>query len=355
MHNHWHDSVIHPSDTLRKAIETIDDSRQQIALVADDEYHLLGTVTDGDIRRALIQHSSLDTCITQIMNRNPIVVSQQEPLHSVRSLMQRKGLSHVPMLHQGVLTGMHTLRQLTCPQRYDNPVFLMAGGFGTRLRPLTNNCPKPLLKVGDKPILQTIIERFIDAGFYRFYLSTHYLNDMIQAYFGDGSHWGIDIQYVHEPQPLGTAGALGLLPADLPDLPLIMMNGDLLTNVNIERLLHYHQHSQAWATLGVREYEYQVPYGVIQSESGYITEIEEKPTQHFFINAGIYVISPQLRRQVTAGQVIDMPDLISQHIDRGHAIAMFPIHEYWLDIGRMPDYQQAQHDFHTAFTAARMQ
>ena len=220
----------------------------------------------------------------------------------------------------------------------------MAGGFGTRLRPLTESCPKPMLKLGDKPILELIMLRFIHAGFHRFYISTHYLPEMIREYFGDGSKWNVNIRYVHEETPLGTGGALGLLPEDLPALPLILINGDVLTNVDFERVLEFHNKHNAAATMCVRDYEYQVPFGVINGEGNKIISMVEKPVQRFFVNAGIYVISPQIWRSVTQNNRIDMPTLLEQFISRQANVMMFPIHEYWLDIGRVEDYHRAQTD-----------
>jgi NDP-sugar pyrophosphorylase family protein len=218
----------------------------------------------------------------------------------------------------------------------------MAGGFGTRLHPLTHDCPKPLLKVGDKPILEIILEGFINAGFHRFFISTHYLPEMIRAHFGDGKRWGVSIRYVHESEPLGTGGALGLLPLDEIDQPIFLMNGDLLTTLDYRGLLDFHKAQGSIATMCVREYEYQVPYGVIQSEGHRITSMLEKPVQRFFINAGIYVLSPELVMSVKSDTRIDMPALLEQAIAQGGQVNMFPIHEYWLDIGRMEDFHRAQ-------------
>jgi NDP-sugar pyrophosphorylase family protein len=199
-----------------------------------------------------------------------------------------------------------------------------------------------MLKVGGKPILELILQNFIDAGFYRFFISTHYMPEIIQDHFGDGHQWGVDIRYIHEETPLGTAGALGLLPHDEMDMPMFLMNGDLLTRLDYRSLLEFHLQHQATATMCVREYEHQIPYGVIESDGHCITTITEKPVQHFFINAGIYLLSPDLIKSVSPGTHIDMPALLQQSIDKGQQVNMFPIHEYWLDIGRMEDFRRAQ-------------
>jgi NDP-sugar pyrophosphorylase family protein len=281
------------------------------------------------------------------MNTNPVTTTKYASKQQVIKLMESKDILSIPLVENGVVIGLHTLHESLSIQKLDNPVFLMAGGFGTRLRPLTNNCPKPLLKVGNKPILEITLLNFIKSGFTNFYISTHYMPEMIMEHFGDGSKWEVSITYVHEETPLGTGGALGLLPNDLPNLPLIMMNGDILTNINFQKLLDFHNNESADASMCVREYEYQIPYGVIQGANGKITSMEEKPTQLFHINAGIYVVNPEIIEQVMVNEKIDMPTLLEKKIEAQGNVMMFPIHEYWLDIGRMEDYQRAQADIHT--------
>ena len=199
-----------------------------------------------------------------------------------------------------------------------------------------------MLKVGDKPILELILQSLVDTGFHRFYISTHYLPEMIQNHFGDGSKWNANIQYVHEEEPLGTGGALGLLPANEIQMPMLLMNGDLLTRIDYLSLLEFHHRHQGEATLCVREYENQIPYGVIQSDGYRIKQIVEKPVQRYFISAGIYILSPELIQRVLPGQRIDMPTLLEQEIAAGRNVNMFPVHEYWLDIGRIDDFNRAQ-------------
>jgi NDP-sugar pyrophosphorylase family protein len=258
--------------------------------------------------------------------------------------MEDKQLLVVPLLDGNVVAGLETLQRAGKQTKYQNPIFLMAGGFGTRLRPLTDNCPKPLLKVGDKPILEILLNSFIKAGFENFYISTHYLPEMIRDYFGDGSKWNIKITYVHEETPLGTGGALGLLPDSAPKLPLILINGDVLTNVDFERVLEFHNKHNSAATMCVRDYEYQVPFGVINGDGNKIISMVEKPIQRFFVNAGIYVVSPEVWCSVEQNSRIDMPSLLEQFIAKESNVLMFPIHEYWLDIGRIEDYNRAQVD-----------
>jgi NDP-sugar pyrophosphorylase family protein len=283
--------------------------------------------------------------VEKIMNSSPITVLKSKSADKIMSMMKNDGLLHIPLVDkQGLLVGLETLQHLLENKKYDNPVFIMAGGFGTRLHPLTKDIPKPLLNVGSRPILATIIDQFIDAGFHKFYISTHYKSEMICDYFGDGSTLGIDIEYVHEEVPLGTAGSLGLLPNNVSTLPIIMMNGDLLTKVNFEHLLTFHNEQDGLATMCIREYDFQVPYGVVNIKNQCVTSIKEKPIHKFFINAGIYVLDPKLINQIDSDSFLDMPNLFEAQIEKGEKISVFPIHEYWLDIGRMEEYERANRE-----------
>jgi NDP-sugar pyrophosphorylase family protein len=316
-----------------------------LAIVVDENNKLLGTLADGDIRRALIQEKSLSLPVSEIMYKLPTTASSNTSRAELLKLMEAKDLSSIPLVDNGIVVGLETLHRALHKDVYENPVFLMAGGFGTRLRPLTDNCPKPLLKVGDKPILETVLLSFIKAGFKCFYISTHYLPEMIRDHFGSGEKWGVSIKYIHENEPLGTGGALGLLPQDLPNLPIIVMNGDVLTKVNFEALLAFHCEHNASATMCVREYEYQVPFGVIESEGRKISSMVEKPIHRFHVNAGIYVIGQEIIKQVNNNEVIDMPTLLERNLNK--SVLMFPFHDYWLDIGRIDDFNRAQIDIET--------
>lgn len=340
--NKWKHITVRKETPLEAAISTLDKGGQRIVLVIDDEERLQGTLTDGDVRRALLRHLPLTTQVSEVMCATPKVAQLEWSRERILSIMESGRLLHMPVLdHVGRVVGLETLDELLHNKRIDNPVFLMAGGFGKRLYPLTQDCPKPMLKVGDKPILELILQSLADVGFHHFYISTHYLPEIIRDYFGDGSKWNVSIQYVHEESPLGTGGALGLLPAGEVELPMILMNGDLLTRVDFRGLIEFHQQHQGSATLCVREYASQVPYGVIQSEGHRITQIVEKPVQHFFISAGIYVLSPELIRGVLPNQHIDMPTLLEREIIAGRDVNMFPVHEFWLDVGRPEDFQKA--------------
>lgn len=343
--SNWRNAIIPEDSTVKTAIEALNTSSIRAALIVNETNQLCGIVTDGDIRRGILKHVDLESPVALIMNSNPVTCSRTDSKQKVLQKMASRGLLHMPIVADGALVDFVTLQGFTEEKRHDNPVFLMAGGFGTRLRPLTNEMPKPLLRLGNKPILETILENFIDAGFHRFFISTHYMPEKIRQHFGDGSRWDVTIDYVHETSPLGTGGALGLLPNDLPDAPILVMNGDVLTKVDFEELLEFHHGAGSVATMCVTEYQNQIPYGVIETDGNQITAITEKPVTQHFINAGIYVLEPELVQSVSENKSLDMPDLLKHQLSAGKKVAMFPLHEYWLDIGQMPDFEQAQQDF----------
>jgi dTDP-glucose pyrophosphorylase len=344
MSHNWKNILVSPTATIQQVLKVIDGESLQFALVVDTVNRLLGTVTDGDIRRALINGVPLSHPISKIMFTKPTVAECSTTKDQLLELMNAKQLNSIPIVDNGIVVGLETIHHVTQKAKYENPVFIMAGGFGTRLRPLTDNCPKPMLKVGDKPILETVILQFIKSGFSKFYISTHYLPEIIQDHFGDGSRWNVTIEYVYESSPLGTGGALGLLPDSLPQLPLIMINGDVLTNLDFSKLLSFHNKQAGDATMCVREYEYQVPYGVVENEGSVVKAMVEKPTHRFLVNAGIYVINPFIIKSVIENTVIDMPTLLENNITKHKTILNFPIHGYWLDIGRIDDFNRAQTD-----------
>ena len=347
--NNWSKALVASTDTFEMIIKSIGKSGMRIALVVDQENKLYGTVTDGDIRRALLRHVSLNSLVTDVMNSNPMVAHAEDDRNSLLKMMSSKDILHMPIIDKdGILCGLETLQHLIESPIYDNPIFLMAGGFGTRLHPLTKSTPKPLLKVGNKPILEMIIEQFINYGFHNFYISTHFKSEQIRDYFKDGELHNISIKYVHEDSPLGTAGSLGLLPDDLPDLPIIVMNGDLLTKVDFKNLFNFHCEHNSEATMCVREYDFQVPYGVVEIDDYNIKRITEKPVHKFFVNAGIYVLNRSLINKVDGKSYLDMTDFLEKELNNS-GVKAFPIHEYWLDIGQVEEYEKANREFSTVF------
>ena len=345
----WKDVSVLAEQPIREALEVIDAGAIQIALVVNPDDRLKGVVTDGDIRRAILEGADLDISIQSVMNDAPITAHPQEDRESLIDRMQARRVHQIPLVDDdGRVIGIEVLDDLLEPEARPNPVVVMAGGLGTRLRPLTENCPKPLLEVGDQPILETIIEGFVAHGFHRFYLSVNYKSSMIEDYFGDGSEWDVDITYLHEEQRLGTAGSLSLLP-EQSDEPLVVMNGDLLTKLNFAYLLDYHRDHDAIATMCVREHETQVPYGVIKTEEGCIKDIEEKPTERYFVNAGIYVLEPETVGLVPENEFFDMTELFGDLIDREAEAAVFPVREYWQDVGQREDFRCANGEYENVF------
>lgn len=340
----WKNLLLTPSSTILDALAIINKESLKVALVVRQDNYLMGVVTDGDIRRGLLKHLSLSDSVSMVMNTNPITAEFDTENKVLIALMASRSILFIPLMKGGTVVGLETMQGVLSKPIYENPVFIMAGGFGTRLRPLTECCPKPMLKVGGKPILELLLCRFIKAGFKNIYISTHYMPEQITNYFGDGSAWGANIRYVHEETPLGTGGALGLLPTDIPTLPLIMINGDILTTVDFERLIDFHNKYQPAATMCVRDYEHQIPFGVISGDGHRIIEMQEKPIQRYLVNAGIYVVSPDVFRSVPSQKYIDMPTLLEQKIAKKQDVLMFPLHEYWLDIGRIDDFNKAQLD-----------
>ncbi|WP_319588655.1 nucleotidyltransferase family protein [uncultured Desulfobulbus sp.] len=341
--------TISPDNTIRQALEAIDLGAMQIALIVDGENHLIGTITDGDIRRAILKGRGLSDSIDGVFNIQPTKAYINQPKEDILQLAIINGIKQVPMVDEnGCLVGIEYIDDYLRKSEKPNTVILMAGGLGTRLRPLTENIPKPMLKVGTKPILETIIENFSSYGFRNFFLCVNYKAEIIMQYFGDGSRQGVNIRYIQEPTRLGTAGALSLLP-ELPPDPLLVMNGDLLTNINFEHLLNYHLTADAMATMCVREYDFQVPYGVVEMAGASIQAIVEKPIHNFYVNAGIYVLSPKAVSLIPKDSFFDMPELFQQLIHSEKKICSFPIKGYWLDIGRSDDFAKANTDYEEIF------
>ena len=347
--SNWKQVLIKPEVSILKAIEIIDTTSLQIALIVDENNRLLGTVTDGDVRRAILKGIPLDTEVGRIMNQNPTVGGAGETRDSIMELMKAKQLRQIPLVdHNGCVIGLDIWDELIEVKHHENLVVLMAGGLGTRLGELTMECPKPLLKVGNKPVLETVLQNCMEYGFSRFYVSVNYKSHMVKDYFGDGSRWGVQIKYLEENKRLGTAGALALL-TEPTSLPLLVMNADVLTKINLKHLMEFHAEHKSVGTMCVREYEFQVPYGVVQIDNHRLTAILEKPIQRFFVNAGIYVLNPESIDVIPKNTFFDMPTLFEKLVARNSETAVFPIHEYWLDIGRMDDFEKANGEYKDIF------
>jgi dTDP-glucose pyrophosphorylase len=342
-------ATINVNADIRAVMELLNQNSLQIALVVDDGNRFMGTVTDGDIRRGLLAGGTMQTPVSEILHRNPTVCLSSDSKDHILSVATSKALQQIPIVDdRGVLVGVETIEDLVKRRTRENPVVIMAGGMGTRLGELTRNVPKPMLHVGNKPILLTIIESFAKFGFTNIVLSVNYKSDVIENYFKDGSGFGVNISYIREDKRMGTAGALSLL-EKRPDKPFFVMNGDIITNVNFENLLAFHEESKVPATMSVRLYDLQVPYGVVYIKDNRIGAINEKPVHQFFVNAGIYVLSPECLDKVPKDEFFDMTSLFQVLVDSGRKPATYLISEYWLDIGHAKDYQTANEEIHGVF------
>lgn len=338
----WRKALIRGGASLQETIRNLDASGLQIAMVVSEDGRLLGTVTDGDIRRGLLRGMDLNARVEAIMQSEPLVVPPTLGREIVLQLMQANKFHQLPVVdEQRRVVGLHLWDDLLLPAHRANLMVIMAGGRGTRLRPHTESCPKPLLAVGGKPMLEHILERAKAEGFRDFVLATHYLGGMIEDYFGDGSRWQVQVRYLRESEPLGTAGAIALLePA--PAAPFVVTNGDVLTDIRYGELLDFHCRHTAVATMAVRLYEWQHPFGVVRSKGVDIVGFEEKPISRSHINAGIYVLQPSAIEALTRGEPCDMPALFTRLQERKARTIVYPMHEPWLDIGRAADLQRAQ-------------
>lgn len=345
----WKRIVLAPERTIRDAMQVLNDTLRQIVLVADSDGRLLGTVTDGDIRRGILRGLSPESLVAEVMFATPTTGRPEETRTEHLSRMRDKIIKHLPLVDgQGLLCGLVVADEPGGSHRHDNPVVLMVGGLGTRLHPLTLSTPKPMLPIGGRPVLETIVDNFVAQGFWRFHLAVNYKSEVIKNHFGDGSRWGAHITYLEEETRLGTAGALGLLP-ERPTLPMIVMNGDVLTTMDFTHLIAHHAQHGAKATMCVREYDFQVPFGVVETDQARILDIIEKPVHRFFVNAGIYVLEPAVLDYIAPGQELDIPQLFRTINDDGGKAVVFPLHEYWLDIGRIDDFQRANDEFEKIF------
>lgn len=349
MNINWRDIAVDSTADIQQTWEVLDRGALQIALVIDDDCHLAGTVTDGDVRRALLRGKSMSAPVIEVMNANPHTGLQEEEPSSWQRTMQRHSLRHLPILDtRGCVVDLVRYQMPSEPER-STPVVIMAGGLGSRLHPLTENKPKPLIPVGPKPVLETIIENFADQGFHNINLCLNYKGDMIREHFGDGKALDVHISYLQEDRRLGTAGALSLLP-ETPREPIIVMNGDLLTKVDFVRLLEFHNKQGFIATMAMREYSQQVPYGVLKLGDGYrIDQLVEKPVERYYVNAGIYILNPETLDHVPDQKFYDMPTLFNRLLQQDQPVGSFPLRDYWVDIGRMEDLERASAEFAEMF------
>ena len=341
----WENTLMSSDGLLRDAISNLQTTGLQISLVVSTDGALLGTVTDGDVRRGLLRGLGLDSPVTLVMQAEPLVVPPELGQDVALELMKTNIINALPVVNQDRhVVGLHLLNELIAPNYHSNTMVIMAGGQGTRLRPQTNNCPKALLRVGDKPIVEHIIERARAEGFDHFVLSVHYLAEMVEDYFADGSRWEVSIDYLREESPMGTAGALGLLDPE-PTAPILVSNCDVLSDIQYGELLNFHYRHAAAATMAVRLHEWHHPFGVVQTEGVDIIALEEKPISRSHINAGVYVLDPEALKVIVDGEPCHMTTLFRRVQAEGARTIVFPMHEPWLDIGRVDDLERAQIEY----------
>jgi dTDP-glucose pyrophosphorylase len=346
----WRKALLSSDATIRDAIRNLDETALRIVLAVSSDGTLLGTLTDGDIRRGLLRGLDLGSPIDPIINRDPLVVPGHLGRELVLQLMRANKVQQLPVVDAARrVVGLHLWDALSTPGVRPNLMVIMAGGQGTRLRPHTESCPKPLLPVGGRPMLEHIIERAKAEGFQRFVLAIHYLGQMIENHFGNGSRWQVEIDYLREESPLGTVGALALL-TPRPDAPFLVSNGDVLTDIRYGELLDFHCRHGAAATMAVRQHEWQHPFGVVHTNGVDIVGFEEKQVSRSHINAGIYVLEPHALEALVPGEQCDMPMLFSRLQQRSARTIVYPMHEPWLDVGRPDDYTSAEDSLNGAAT-----
>lgn len=345
----WERALVTPDMTLREALGCIDRAGSQMALVVDERRRLLGTLSDGDARRGLLGGLSLADKVAAAMHLNPTVANARESRHAILTTMRQRGLHQIPVLDDdGIVVGMEVVDDFLTARERENWVVIMAGGLGTRLAQLTRDTPKPMLRVGSRPLLETIVMGYAAQGFRRFYFAVNYKAEQIEQHFGDGRAFGLEIRYLHEEQRLGTAGPLSLL-TERPSHPIVVTNADLLTKEDFGDMVDGHMASSADATMAVRDYEMQVPFGVVRERDGCIEAIEEKPVQRYTVSAGIYVLAPHVLDLVPRDTQFDMPALFEAIAEQGLRARCHRIEGYWLDIGRLPDYERANLEFDEVF------
>jgi dTDP-glucose pyrophosphorylase/CBS domain-containing protein len=337
-----------PSHSIRDAIARMDENRQGIILVVSDAGRLQGTVTDGDIRRAMLADIDLTLPVFKLVERKagtlyekPITAPTTADTKTRIALLHEHNILHLPITDsEGRVVGLVTRDEFLPGEELPLHAVIMAGGFGTRLMPLTEEIPKPMLQVGDRPLLEIIVGQLRDAGIRRVHVTTHHMPDKISNHFGNGEGFGVEMQYVTEDKPLGTAGALGLM--NPPSQTMLVINGDILTGVDVRRLLAFHREQSADLTVAVRQYDIQLPYGLVECDGAFVRRLHEKPLVKHYVNAGIYLLEPTAYQYIPNGERFDMTEWIQRLLDAGRPVASFPVREYWLDIGQHEDYQKAQ-------------
>ena len=334
--------------TIKQALKVISDGSFRIAIIVDKKDKLLGILTDGHIRRGFLKGLDINSSVKSIIFKKPIIAKKKDTREKLLKIALSKKIYQIPVVDSnGKAIGIHVLDELIQPKNKSNKVVIMAGGKGIRLRPLTKNIPKPMLRVGKKPILQTIIEKFKESGYENFVICVNHLSKVIKNYFGNGTKFGVKIEYIHEKKRMGTAGALSLFKTKLTE-PFFVINGDLMINLDFEKMLDFHNENNSKATMCIAEYNLELPYGEVKLNNEKIVSIEEKPIHKIFVNAGVYILDPKCIELIPK-TFYDMPSLFKKIIANKKKTISFPIHEYWVDIGRFDDYKKAKLEYSKMF------
>ena len=337
------------SSTIKEAMKVIDKNLTGGALVVNENNELVGTITDGDIRRAILKGCSINEGIENTYFKNFKFVTEQHSKKKAKEYMLNNKIRQVPVIDKDKkLIDLYFLDDIISYDKKDNYVFILAGGLGTRLRPLTETVPKPMLTVGDKPILELIIEQFKEYGFRNFIISLNYKGEIIEEYFKDGKEFDVNIEYIRETKKLGTAGSISLVNEKFTK-PFIVINGDILTGIDFDKFLNHHIKNNFNITVGVRNYEINIPYGVLVTDNMLIESLEEKPTYKFHINGGVYAVNPEITKYIQQDKVYNMTDLIEDAMNNKYKSGIYEITEYWTDIGQIDDYRKANTDIHKFF------
>ena len=332
--------IVNHNASIKFAIGVIDTNAAQVALIVNDDNKLAGIITDGDIRRAILSNHTIDDPVSAIMTKSPISLTTGATRSDALKIMRETLVHHIPVINdERNLVEFFVLDDLIRKQSYDNPVVIMAGGKGERLGSLTKNCPKPMLEVNGKPMLEIILEKCIETGLNNFYFSVNYLKEKIVNYFGAGDKWGVNLSYLEENEPLGTCGSLKLLPKDLNE-DILVLNGDILTDLEYDRFMAFHQKSCNTMTICTRSHPVRIPFAVMTSSGAKLESFVEKPMYDFQVNAGVYILNPSVVEKIPS-KFYNMTDLVDDLLDSGLEVGVFPIHENWKDIGNPIDFKEA--------------
>ncbi len=346
------ENILEPSDTLMAAVKLIENSVKRLAVVLSEDEQVIGTLTDGDIRRCLLRGSSLDTLVTEAMNHSPVTASINASDSLIRNLLDINNIRSLPLIDANgrYVRTFHEMELLseTIEGEIEEVFYvavIMAGGEGTRLRPITENLPKPMIEINGIPLLERQVRCLANIGITRIYISVNYLGEIIKEHFNDGRDFGVAIEYLDENKKLGTGGALSLLPEFKKSQSILVMNGDILTTSDFRNLYHFHHEHEAMITVCAINYHVEIPYGVIDFKGTEVIELQEKPSQSFFCNAGIYALSTDILKEIPYDTFWNVTDLINRCLSNKSKVAVFPVHEYWTDIGTPMDLEDARKDF----------